>query len=136
MICKVGSHSKMNHLCLRRSPWWVWFWLEENFVSWSKAAWGGWGWGKGRVGCNLGGWQYSWLNTFVKNLPFRKDILTGISEVILVQNCVWFSGAALNDLYFSEIIFIKSSVNMLWMWWLTFHYFIIAMSKFLLLSIN
>ena len=65
------------------------------------------------MGCNLGGWQYSWLNTFVKNSPFRKDILTGISEEILVQNCVRFSGAALNDLYFSEISFIKSSINML-----------------------
>ena len=68
--------------------------------------------GGGGGGCNLGGLYYSWLNTFVKNLPFRKNILMKISEVTLGQNCIRLSDT-LNDLYFSEIFFIKSSENML-----------------------
>ena len=35
------------------------------------------------------------------------------SEVILGQNCVRLSDAALDDLFFSKTCFIKSSVNML-----------------------
>ena len=34
--------------------------------------------------------------------------------VILGQNCVLLSDTALNNLFFSKMLFIKSSANMLW----------------------
>ena len=51
-----------------------------------------------------------WTHLYVKRLI--------IAVVILGQNCVQLLDAILDDLFFSKICFIKSSVDMMWTYWL------------------